>query len=374
MSSEIVVMPEIVIMEPMTAETAALGEVIREYNRDCNIEGEFTLNRYIEGLFDHFRHTRAGFLGVYGNISGCTVLHGLHACQLCGDSGDCKCVGDDVFGVGVIGETWSKNDLISAVQSLGEVQKAKVKWWPYRSVDEENDDDTSWPYVKRPLDRLENRMHLEQNLFLPIFGLLVPIADGIHDEGEDIHTRVSILGSQTLSLIRQCRQLYPPLDEHQKDLLQQYLGSIYKQMRVPLDGRLPCESFFAGSKEMSHIFMPSIGPDFLDVNPWDLVKHRFETRTSVLVEIPVCSIDREVLFDELLRERGQFVQTCLDRRIVYLEKMEWAVSNPMYQVCYMDFEQYSSFYDSLFLGNVCRKYEIKVLPSAPRWIDDLIHT
>jgi hypothetical protein len=350
-----------------------LGELLREYNATCNIQGEFTINRYMEGLFKTFRHKIAGFLGVYGNIVGCTTVHGLHACQLCGDRGACKCVGDDVFGTAVLGEGFGHDDLISGIQELGEVHREKVCFWPYRQVEEEGDDDTAYPYCKRPFDRFENRMLLEQALFLPIFGLLYPISDNVHDSMEDLYTRIKILASQTYSLIRQCRSLYPPLEDHQRKLLEEYLKIIYASMGVPLDGRLPFETFEVKGLRISHLFMPAVTYGFLDKNPWDLVQQRYEIRSEIFVEIPRSTRDRIVEFERVITEWGNPVETCMDRRLVYLEKMEWLISEPIYEVRYMTFPEYTSFYDSMFAGDLSRLYTVRVVEGSPVWIKDLVN-
>jgi len=348
-----------------------LGELLREYNRTCNVNGEFTLNRYIEGLFDHFRHNRAGFLGVYGNITGCTVLHGLHACQLCGDSGGCKCVGDDVFGIGAIGETLQKSDLITSIQSLGSIQEEKMKWWPYKDIEAGEDDDEAWPYCKRPLDRLQNRMVLEQALFLPIFGAIVPIVDSIHDPPEDLSKRVKLLAVQTLSLIRQIKSVHPPLRPDQQNLIENYLRALFVAIDCPTNGRLPCESFTVANRKLSRILLPSLESGFLYENHWELLRDRYGEFASHPIEIPRCLRDRHVAYEELFSPPGNRVETCMDQRINYMEKMEWCITRQLEELRFMSFDEFSSYYESLFLGDLIPLYEVYVLPRSPSWLVDL---
>jgi len=65
----------------------------------------------------------AGFLGVYGNIASSTNFHGLHACQICGDDSDCRCAGDDVFGLMRLGKDYTKDDAVTAVESIGKIHR-----------------------------------------------------------------------------------------------------------------------------------------------------------------------------------------------------------------------------------------------------------
>lgn len=350
----------------------SLGSLIRAYNQDCNVQGEFSLQRYMDEDLSVLRHNRAGFLGVYGNIAFSTVLHGLHAANVCSDSGGCRCVGDDAYGSTVLDESFDKQKLITAIQSIGEVQSSKVNWWPFIDIEDETDSDHSWAYTKRPLDRVHNRMHLEQALFLPIFGLVNPIEDGIHDEPEDVFTRVSILAQQSFSLIRQCKQLHPPLDVGQQDLIRNYLEALYCAVGCPREGRLPFESFHIQGKQVSGILLPNLEDGFLDCDPWDLLENRFVNRDTVLVTIPSSVLDREVLFTEVIRDKGNPVVTCMDRRLAYLERMEWITAKALTEIRFMDFLEYRRFYDLLFAGALNRLYEVRLVEGCPGWIDELV--
>lgn len=352
----------------------SLGALIRDYNKVCNYNAEFSLNRYLDGFFEILEHMRAGFLGVYGNIAGSTGLHGLYACQVCGDSGGCKCVGDDVYGVVKLSKEITKKTVVTSIQTIGDLNPAKVAWWPYRPIEQEDEDNTAWPYCKRPFDRSENRMILEQGLYLPVWGLLIHIQDQVHEARADPKTQIKILASQVYALIRQCRQLFPPIESHQQDLIRQYLKAIFLHVGAPRDGRLPCEHFkILTGQVVTGIFLPAIEENFLQVNPWDLVSHRWENRGELLVEIPRCSIDSPIRFEEIVRERGNPVESCLDQRIVYLDKMDWVETTALKQVAYLDYPEYVRFYEDLLGGRLHRLYDCRLRMHAPGWITDLTY-
>jgi len=348
-----------------------LGSLIREYNQACNTRGDFMVQRYDEYDSNLYQHHLAGFLGVYGNIAFSTILHGLHACQLGGDLSEAKCVGDDVFGVIAFDRETTRDTLIARVQVLGRVQQSKFRFWEYRDLEFENDDDRAWPYIKRPLDRFQNRMIHEPGLFLPIFGLINPIPDGIHEGEEDLETRIRILAHQTFSTIRQARALYPPLEGIQVDSLRSYLKTLYKATGCQESGLLPFESIFIKSHKITGLFLPSIDGDFIEQNPWDLLKHRFDNRPDVLVRIPRTSRERIDGMAEILRSKGAWVESTSERALTYLEHMEWVVKRELHEVRYMDYFEYSSFYSELFAGNLYKIAEYSVVSTAPDWIYDL---
>lgn len=348
----------------------SLGELIREYNAVCNIKGEFSLERYLEGG-EILHHEVAGFLGVYGNISFSTILHGLHAVQLSGDEGGAKCVGDDVY-ASLKDPGRNRRDLISRIQELGEVHPQKIRWWRYRPIEEEEgNDDRAWPYIKRPFYRLENRMILEQGLFLPIFGLICPLYDGFHEEELELYSRVKILCGQTLSSIRQFDQLHPTPSVDQASLVEDYIRSLYLSVGLPVEGRLPFETIHVKDSEFTGLFLPCVVHGFLQHNPWDLVRSRFEARQSIGIRVPMTMREREDLFDFAVRNRGTEVDCCMTRRFSYLEKMGWAVSSKLYTMRSWCFEEYSCYYDELIAGLLYPVYRIEVLVVSPLWIVDL---
>lgn len=349
-----------------------LGALIREYNEVCNRRGQFSILRYHAEHLLPIEHTKAGFLGVYGNIAGCTTLHGLHAANAVGDAGSSRCVGDDVFGSTPIEEPGDKDNLICAIQSLGEVNEAKFNWWTFQDIEDEGDEDHSWPYTKRPLDRLQNRMVLEQALYLPIFGLIVPLADGIHDFPLDVQDRVKILAQQTLSVIGQVKQLYPPPDEAHQVILRNFLRSLYRSVGCPIEGRLPFESFYVAKKQVSGLLLPCLEEDFLYEDPWSLLENRFVNRSEVLVQIPRSLPEPTYEFDKILKEMGNPVQSCLDQRLRYCRMMDWMECVPLVEVRFMDFEEYRRFYTLLLDGDLYRLYDVRVLEGAPVWLPDLL--
>jgi hypothetical protein len=349
-----------------------LGALIRDYNEVCNKRGGFSISRYKEEDLAVYRHMRAGFLGVYGNIAGSTTLHALHAANVVQDQGGSRCVGDDVFAAVDLSGDMKQQDILSSLQSLGEVHESKVNWWMFRDIEDEGDNDHSWVYTKRPLDRFHNRMHLEQAIYLPIFGLILPLADGIHGNPLGVQDRVKILAQQTYSVIRQVQQLFPVPEPAQQNVLRKFLEAMYMSLGCPREGRLPFESFTIGGENVSGLLLPSLEYGFLESDPWSLLENRFVNRSSVLVKIPRSLSDPVFRLSEVLRDKGNLVETCMESRLRYLRNMEWLESDSLSEIRYMEFLEYREFYDMLFAGRLHRLYSVRLLDSCPRWISELL--
>lgn len=350
----------------------SLGALIREYNQVCNTKTEFSIHRYLPGEVIPLEHQLAGLLGIYGNIVLSTTLHGLHACQLCGDKGGCRCVGDDVFAKVRLTAEWGKCEVIEAIQELGEVHPSKVRWWSFRDLEHDDEDDRAYPYIKRPLDRFYNRMIHSPALFLPIWGLIFPLPDGIHEIEDDIPFRYKTLGVQTLSTIKQAQALYPPLSGIQECLLQEYLRSLYRALGCQEDGLLPFESqVHKSGVRISNVFIPRISGEFLRIDPWDHIRHRFETRKEVMLQIPMHTKEKEVRFEELVRDGGPVISN-RDKRISYLENLSWCKSNALFETRWMDFDEYRLFYEAFFRGDLYSLYECQLSSDCPRWITELL--
>lgn len=349
-----------------------LGSLIREYNQTCNTLGEYTIQRYLEGDLTIYFHRLAGFLGVYGNIVLSTAIHGLHATQLNGDHSSAKCVGDDVFGRFDTTMGSTRREMIERIQKLGLVHHLKVRWWPFRPIEEEMDDDRAWPYVKRPLDRFQNRMIHDSALFLPIFGLIHPIPDGIHDEAEDVWSRTKLLACQTLALIKQVRNLFPPIDGIQEELLRRYLCCLYRAVGCQEKGFLPFESIrLKTGIYVTGLLMPNITGEFVTANHWDLLHERWDNRRDVLVRVPAVVDEGTSSFRELLANK-EVESIEMDRRLAYLERLSWVETSANYVHRYFDFEGYRKFYESMFDGNLRVTYQARLAVDAPEWISDLL--
>lgn len=163
---------EVILVDTMLGPTPKdLGELLDEYNSSCNYEGEFTMHERL-GIEGIYRHICASFLGVYGNISSCTALHGISLVSLLTHLDGASVIGDDAMA------RFMKDDLeISefhrGVLKLGVVHRDKYKEFDEEFIEEEGTVPRSWHYAKRPIKRLAGKMFQGRLIDWPLLPYLI---------------------------------------------------------------------------------------------------------------------------------------------------------------------------------------------------------
>jgi hypothetical protein len=115
-------------------------------------------------------------LGVPGNISSCTILHGIHLAILL-SSFCCKVVGDDALGAGPIAD--DIGEFVTLLSNIGDVSMAKTEWWrPER--EQFGDILQTWHYTKRPINRLDTRVDVGWQAVFPSICMMLNITDSFH--------------------------------------------------------------------------------------------------------------------------------------------------------------------------------------------------
>lgn len=244
----------------------SLGSLIRGYNDDCNRLPAFSRERIEPGDESVYVHKIAGFLGVYGNITSCTILHGLHACQICGSLDRCNCVGDDA----VIAQRREKDPSMKiakdAINSIGTSHDKKFHifedggLYPQRS---------GWQFIKRPLDRFINRLYVGELLDFPIFAYAYPYSDSFHIslEGNDAGKMIAV---QTGRLFETIRLRFNDPTREEKDLILGYLHTLYFGLKFPYGGSLPTKEII---ERHGPIYIPPLVYGVFE-EPWiDILCH-----------------------------------------------------------------------------------------------------
>jgi hypothetical protein len=155
-------------------------DILTEFNEACNTYPTVELQQQLQGLLEgeSFTHT-CGMLGIPGNITSATLLHGLHLAIVV-MSIFCKCVGDDAMGSGKLS---SKNDLFESLSSIGRIAFEKMEFWEHKDAEDyANPWEDTWHYTKRPLDRFENRIIHSPTLIQwpPLPTIFPELADSDH--------------------------------------------------------------------------------------------------------------------------------------------------------------------------------------------------
>lgn len=164
-----------------------LGDIFDEYNESCNNYPAFEIRSSLdpEAFKESLEfHHHAGMLGVPGNISSSTLLHGIHLMVLC-MSMYVRCVGDDAIGGLMVVGNQGISDLHTSLENLGDIAIEKMQFWQSTPLEEEDLDSVMWNYTKRPICRTGERALLDpKRIVFPSFGTLFPEkADKDHSIG-----------------------------------------------------------------------------------------------------------------------------------------------------------------------------------------------
>jgi hypothetical protein len=163
----------ITVLDPHHGPTQiSLGQLLLDYNAEANLYPEFDASEVLEVEEVVLRHS-CGMLGVPGNISSCTLLHGIHLSTLVQAIRKNKVVGDDA--IAAI-KKLTFDDVIEAIADLGDVAREKMEEWSWNLDDEERIDER-YDYKKRPINRMENIIFTGFLIDFPplnLFGIINP--------------------------------------------------------------------------------------------------------------------------------------------------------------------------------------------------------
>jgi len=206
-----------------------LGELLAEYNDQvCRFaECDITQILDVRGETLVFNHT-TGMLGVPGNISACTLLHGIFTAYLTGSITKSKCVGDDAK----LYIDKNSEEVARDLQHFGEISKEKAEVWQ-RGV---YDDSETWAYVKRPISRLPlNRVITGHLLTFPTLDTLCNLEDdGFHrfiPDQETPYKRIVRLIRQWNRLLVQLWVLDIDYSSQDRDLLYTFQKTVLFAIR-----------------------------------------------------------------------------------------------------------------------------------------------
>jgi hypothetical protein len=157
-----------------------LGDMLKDYSTHCVEYPKFDLSK-VSGMPPGECvgvHT-CGMLGVPGNISSCTLLHGIHLSIVLSSLLNNKAVGDDALGWKELQNNIEKRCLLRHLSGIGKLSFSKMVFWDPEDEDADPDQ-TTWNYVKRPAVRLGNRLVSRDQAVWPSVSVVLSIPDGIH--------------------------------------------------------------------------------------------------------------------------------------------------------------------------------------------------
>lgn len=245
-----------------------LGDIFLWYNSTCNDYPSFDIAR-VCGLSseDEIRaqiHT-TGMLGVPGNISLCTLLHGIHLSCLLGGIDTNKVVGDDAIGYRHL---ISRYELALPLQNMGVINVERVEFWPPN--DGEATGSEQWQYVKRPLDVYDHRIIAGSQLDWPPLGIMLDWSDATHTTRKivDLPRHAVKVSNMLISFLLKAIAMSPT--ETEWALIRQFTNTVSRLARL--------EEWNEG--RTVKILMP------LDIEGRDIVSHIIQMSWDYIVKVP----------------------------------------------------------------------------------------
>jgi len=169
---------DIVLVDTFTGpRKVSLRDLLLEYTAHCNESSVFDAARVFQAVEPFLVHHTAGMLGVPGNISSCTLLHGVHLCVLLSSCHRGRCVGDDALACLPNGIKESVRDaFIAGVNNLGDVEISKFSIWEF----DDDPDESAWHFLKRPLTRVSAAIQKGEVLIWPSIANILSLEDEFH--------------------------------------------------------------------------------------------------------------------------------------------------------------------------------------------------
>jgi hypothetical protein len=163
-----------------------LGDLLDQYNKSCNFLQPFVLAQNIDkAAFEEnvVLYHQSGMLGVPGNISSCTLLHGMYLVMLCMDL-MARCVGDDAIGKLPLID---RGMLHRHLEGIGDIAVEKMEIWRHIPLEVHDPETTTLTYTKRPITRIGDRVLVDLDSI--VFPSLCIVDTGLGDSFHTIQKR-----------------------------------------------------------------------------------------------------------------------------------------------------------------------------------------
>jgi hypothetical protein len=272
--------------------TADLGDIIRDYNDFANHYCLFSVERF-DKLLEHpiFSLNQNGGLGIKGNITLSTALHGLSLADITGRPDNDCCVGDDALSI-ILHSFFHL--FVSCVNNLGSINEDKFQ--VIQPILHDPLRRSSFKFLKRPLDLDSQNIPTLGSLdFFPDFAtLLFPEGDSYHTPSlssyeDNVHSFISQTSRYIKLAMRRRVDITPEDSIFLDDDLQilKLFRSVYKTVGLPEEGSLPgyrvlnpiLKSHFS-----VHLFIPPIDTEVVLEIGW--VELLFTRYSGDLFEAP----------------------------------------------------------------------------------------
>jgi hypothetical protein len=234
--------------------TVDVGDLLDNYNEHCNDFAPIDVSD-LYAVEEAVLHHNTGMLGVPGNITSSTLLHGIHLSLVLGSITSNKVVGDDAFGAHARDSLLDFGEIPEVLQNLGRMAVEKMESW---NLNAEDDDPGDWHYLKRPIYRVSSRLVFGEMYHFPgldiILGQPQPYRTYTY---RNLPERVKVYASQLFYLFRSIASHPQDSELHSLILLNRCIKASHIQLGITPSGSHP---------ELSNLVLPPdcYSPDWLD--------------------------------------------------------------------------------------------------------------
>lgn len=331
-----------------------LGDLLMEYHLTCSLYPEFDISvcnwERVREEIEPVLHT-CGMLGVPGNISSCTLAHGIHLIMMLDDLG-CKVVGDDAIGASLEGPT----EVLDKLRNIGRIAEEKVESWYGETKELDQSLEThTWHYTKRPLLRIANHVIQGFQMNFPPVADFLQLSDEFHtvnprvDRAVFLRQRCNIL----LSFLVQVRRL----PEHPSELELETIEGFYHHLKHILY----VERHEIGDTTVSLHYLPSRISVSFDFDDW------FGEFEKVVSRVPQEVVDEVTFVDKRGLNFGPMTQS-----LNLAVKLKYAEADIMMREMLPCDDK--EFFQRLILktGPIRALYSYTLYHSCPSWLVDLV--
>ncbi|UJT31806.1 hypothetical protein [Phlebiopsis gigantea ambi-like virus 2] len=215
--------------------TRSVGEYLLEYTETCNEQSFFDICRVADsepGLIILLHN--CGALGVPGNISSCTLLHGIMTCVSRQSLYSTRVVGDDALTqVRMYWDQYGWEEFLDQMSNIGDISEEKADWWDFDEETEDPDRD-GWHYTKRPIARFGHRI-LRGDLYTwPSIANILGLSDDVHTEvPESLYHRRKKFLVQWKRLLDNLHSSAVHIPDSSRELLLRFQDAAYKALDLP---------------------------------------------------------------------------------------------------------------------------------------------
>jgi hypothetical protein len=215
--------------------TIDAGEYLQTWNEACNIHGVFDVSRIFKGFpCPTCQRHNTGMLGVPGNISSCTLLHGIHLCFVLRNFKRGRTVGDDALGIYKFLDDMFKQSewdtIMHQINNIGIVVPEKFETWDHG----DEPDVSQWQYIKRPLNRGFEILERGLLMIWPSIANILALEDPMHTEPPlPFKARRRKAINQWMRLLTVLSYYPDQITDLDRDLLLQFQKCMWKELHLP---------------------------------------------------------------------------------------------------------------------------------------------